>query len=149
MRAVLQRVSEAKVSVDGKIAGQIGNGLLILLGISKDDSEKNADSLINKIVGLRIFPDADEKMNLSILDAEGSALIISQFTLYADVRRGRRPSFTEAAGGETALRLYQYFIDRFRGCGIATETGVFGAMMAVSLVNTGPVTIIIDSDHLN
>jgi D-tyrosyl-tRNA(Tyr) deacylase len=149
MRAVLQRVSEASVSINGKITGQIGDGLLILLGISKDDSEKNADSLIKKIVDLRIFPDIEEKMNLSILDAEGSALIVSQFTLYADVRRGRRPSFTNAAGGETALRLYQYFVDKFRDRGIPTETGVFGAMMAVSLVNNGPVTIILDTDDLN
>lgn len=146
MRAVVQRVSRAKVTVDGRITGEIQRGLLVLLGVSTVDVDKDADYLIDKIVNLRIFDDADGKMNLSLAELEGEMLVVSQFTLYGDTRRGRRPSFIAAAGGENATRLYEYFVDRARGSVRNVATGEFGAMMDVELVNDGPVTIILDSE---
>lgn len=146
MRAVVQRVSRAKVTVNGRITGEIQRGLLVLLGVSTVDVDKDADYLIDKIVNLRIFDDADGKMNLSLAELDGEMLVVSQFTLYGDTRRGRRPSFIAAAGGENATRLYEYFVDRARGSVRNVATGEFGAMMDVELVNDGPVTIILDSE---
>ncbi len=146
MRAVVQRVSRAKVTVDGRITGEIQRGLLVLLGVSTVDVDKDADYLIDKIVNLRIFDDADGKMNLSLADLDAEMLVVSQFTLYGDTRRGRRPSFISAAGGENATRLYDYFVDKARGSVRNVATGEFGAMMDVELVNDGPVTIILDSE---
>ena len=146
MRAVVQRVSRAKVSVDGLVTGEIGNGLLVLLGVSVDDVERDADYLIEKIVGLRIFDDKDSRMNLSLVDSGGGLLVVSQFTLYGDTRRGRRPSFIAAAKGDYAVALYEYFIAKSREAVAKVETGIFGAMMDVELVNDGPVTIILDSE---
>jgi len=145
MRAVIQRVSQASVEVDGQITGAIGNGLLILLGIAKTDTEKEADYLVDKIIGLRIFPDEAGKMNRSVREAGGSLLIVSQFTLYGDVRKGRRPSFDLAAGPQEAERLYEYFVRRARETGITIATGIFQAMMQVQLINDGPVTIICET----
>jgi D-aminoacyl-tRNA deacylase len=145
MRAVIQRVSRASVEVDGQVTGAIGTGLLILLGISKTDAEKEADYLVEKIIALRIFPDECGKMNRSVREAGGSLLIVSQFTLYGDVRKGRRPSFDLAAGPKDAERLYDYFITRARATGITVATGVFQAMMQVQLINDGPVTIICET----
>ena len=142
----MQRVSRARVSVEGATVGEIGAGLLVLLGIARADTREAADYLVEKIAGLRIFEDADGKMNLSVKDTNGSMLVVSQFTLYGDVRRGKRPSFDEAARPEEANRLYQYFVDRIRAGGIRCETGRFQAMMSVELVNEGPVTILLDSD---
>jgi D-tyrosyl-tRNA(Tyr) deacylase len=146
MRAVIQRVSRCRVSVDGNITGEIGPGLLVLLGVSKADNEAAADYLVDKIIGLRIFEDAEEKMNLSVQDAGGAMLVVSQFTLYGDVRRGKRPSFDAAARPEEANRLYEYFVARIRAAGLRCETGQFQAMMEVELVNSGPVTILLDSE---
>ncbi len=146
MRAVLQRVSRAKVSVDGEIAGEIGKGILILLGVSKKDSEKVALQLLEKSLNLRIFEDAAEKMNLSLLDIKGELLVVSQFTLYGDARKGRRPSFIEAAAPLEANRLYEFFVGEARKQIERVETGRFQAMMEVELVNDGPVTILLDSD---
>jgi D-aminoacyl-tRNA deacylase len=146
MRAVIQRVSRASVSVEGKIVGQIGHGLLVLLGISRTDTEAAADYLAEKIAGLRIFEDAAGKMNLSVAEVKGAVLLVSQFTLYGDVRRGKRPSFDAAAPPEQARKLYEYMIERLRGLGIPCQTGVFQAMMQVELVNDGPVTILLDSE---
>jgi len=148
MRAVVQRVSKASVSVDGRVIGEIGFGMLVLVGISKGDSECDADYLVDKVAGLRIFEDGDGKMNRSIADANGAVLAISQFTLYGDVRRGKRPSFDEAAGSERARELYEYFIARIRQLGLSCQTGQFKAMMSVSLINEGPVTIMLDSSKL-
>ncbi len=145
MRAVIQRVSHSKVTVGGKIVGEIGQGLLILLGVTHDDDDKDADFLIDKIVNLRIFSDDDGKMNLSLGDIRGELLVVSQFTLYGDTRRGRRPSFINAASGEDALRWYKYFVAKARETVKKVETGVFGEMMDVELVNDGPVTIILDT----
>ena len=145
MRAVVQRVSRAAVKVDGTIVGAIDQGLLVLLGVGLDDGESDADYLVQKIVGLRIFEDADEKMNRSVIDAGGAMLAVSQFTLYGDTRRGKRPSFDAAARPEQAQRLYEYFVSRVRAQGLKCETGKFQAMMQVELVNEGPVTILIDS----
>jgi len=145
MRAVLQRVSQAHVSVDGNIVGQIQKGMVVLLGIAPDDTPKQADWLAEKIVGLRLFPDQEGKMNTSLVDIQGQLLVISQFTLYGDCQKGRRPSFTKAAGPEIAEPLYQYFLDACRMLGIPTEAGIFGASMQVSLVNDGPVTLILDT----
>ena len=146
MRAVVQRVSRAKVTVDGEITGEIGNGLLVLLGVSKNDAETDADYLVEKIVNLRIFEDADDKMNLSLMDVKGSMLVVSQFTLYGDTRRGRRPSFIDAAPPADANRLYEYFVEKARELIEQVATGRFQAMMDVELVNDGPVTIMLDSE---
>jgi D-tyrosyl-tRNA(Tyr) deacylase len=136
------------VTVDGNVAGEIGKGLLVLLGVSKTDSEAAADYLVEKIIGLRIFEDAEEKMNLSLHDAGGAVLAVSQFTLYGDARRGKRPSFDGAARPEEAKRLYEYFVARVRATGLRCETGQFQAMMEVELINSGPVTILLDSEKL-
>ncbi len=148
MRAVIQRVSKAEVAVANEIVGQIANGLLVFLGVSKADSEADADYLADKIVGLRIFEDANEKMNLSVMDIRGEVLVVSQFTLYGDVRRGKRPSFDDAAPPERARELYEYFVGRIRSAGLKCETGQFQAMMKVELVNEGPVTILLDSSKV-
>ena len=145
MRAVVQRVIEARVAVDGEVVGSIGNGLLVLLGVAKDDAEADADYLADKVAGLRIFPDEQDKMNLSVLEVKGEVMVISQFTLYGDVRRGKRPSFTAAAPPDRAKALYEHFVERMRSFGTSVATGAFQAMMDVSLVNTGPVTILLDS----
>lgn len=146
MRAVVQRVSRAKVSVNEKAVGTIGAGLLVLLGVSSKDNENDAEYLVEKILNLRVFEDAEAKMNLSLLDVKGDLLVVSQFTLYGDTRRGRRPSFIEAAPTAEANRLYEYFVDRARKHIERVETGKFQAMMNVELVNNGPVTIILDSE---
>ncbi|HWK31933.1 MAG TPA: D-aminoacyl-tRNA deacylase [Terriglobales bacterium] len=148
MRAVVQRVSRAKVTVGDEVTGEIGKGLLVLLGIAQEDGEAAADYLVDKIVGLRVFEDADGKMNLSVADAGGAVLVVSQFTLYGDVRRGKRPSFDRAARPERANELYEYFVAKVRAAGLRCETGRFQAMMDVELVNDGPVTILLDSEKL-
>ena len=145
MRAVLQRVTEARVEVAGQIVGEIGAGLLVLLAVARDDATDDADYLGEKIANLRIFDDDDGKMNRSLLDTRGSMLVVSQFTLYGDARRGRRPSYSDAAEPDKANQLYEYFVDRVRRLGLKVETGVFQAMMKVTLTNDGPVTILIDS----
>ena len=145
MRAVVQRVSRARVTVGAETTGEIGPGLLVLLGVSVDDTPERARWLADKVVGLRLFNDADGKMNRSLLDVGGSALVVSQFTLYGDCRKGRRPSFIAAAGPELAVPLYEAFVDAVRAQGVPTATGRFGAMMQVELVNDGPVTLIVDS----
>jgi len=146
MRAVVQRVSRCRVTVDGQVTGEIGLGLLVLLGVSKSDNEQAADYLVEKITGLRIFEDAEGKMNLPVQEAGGALLVVSQFTLYGDVRRGRRPSFDAAARPEESRRLYEYFVERVRAAGLRCQTGQFQAMMEVELVNSGPVTILLDSE---
>jgi D-tyrosyl-tRNA(Tyr) deacylase len=146
MRAVVQRVSRCRVTVEGEVSGEIGAGLLVLLGVSKTDGESAADYLVEKIIGLRIFEDPEGRMNLSVKEAGGAVLVVSQFTLYGDVRRGRRPSFDAAARPEEARRLYEYFVARVRTAGLRCETGQFQAMMEVELVNSGPVTILLDSE---
>jgi len=146
MRAAIQRVSRCRVTVDGNVVGEIGAGLLVLLGVSKTDNEAAADYLVEKIIGLRIFEDAEGKMNLSVQDSGGAVLVVSQFTVYGDVRRGKRPSFDAAARPEEAKRLYEYFVGKIRGTGLHCETGQFQAMMEVELVNSGPVTILVDSE---
>lgn len=149
MRTVIQRVRFARVSVDGKIIGEIDKGLLILLGVTHDDSEKEMKWLANKTKNLRIFEDEEEKMNLSLEDIKGKALIISQFTLYANSVKGNRPSFIEAAKPDFAKDLYLKFIQEFKNFGIETQEGEFGADMKVELLNDGPVTIIIDTKDAN
>ena len=146
MRAVVQRVSRAKVTVAGEIAGEIGIGLLVLLGVSHNDTEASADYLANKIVGLRIFEDDAGKMNRSVAEVGGAVLAVSQFTLYGDVRKGKRPSFDDAARPEMARTLYERFVNRIREAGLRCETGRFQEMMDVELVNDGPVTILLDSE---
>ncbi len=148
MRAVVQRVSEASVTVEGAVVGAISTGFLVLLGVGKEDTPADADYLAEKIAHLRIFEDAGEKMNLSLLDVHGSALVISQFTLYGDARRGRRPGFSDAAPPAAANELYAYFCERLAGYGIPVARGVFQAKMSVALVNEGPVTLLIDSQKL-
>ena len=145
MRAVVQRVSRAKVTVAGEIAGEIGRGLLVLLGIGQDDTETDADYLAAKIAGLRIFEDDAGKMNRAVAEIGGAVLAVSQFTLYGDVRKGRRPSFDGAAGPEKARALYERFVNRMRETGLRCETGRFQEMMEVELVNDGPVTILVGS----
>jgi len=150
MRAVVQRVSRAKVTINdrtdnGWISGEIGLGLLVLLGVGHEDTETDAAYLAEKIAGLRIFEDADGKMNRSVLDVGGSVLAVSQFTLYGDVRRGKRPSFDAAAPPDLARRLYDFFVERVRASGLRCETGRFQEMMQVELANEGPVTILLDS----
>lgn len=146
MRAVVQRVSRAKVTVEGRVTGEIGAGLMILLGVGKEDSSAVATAMAEKLANLRIFEDAGGKMNLSLLDVKGSALVVSQFTLYGDARGQRRPSFISAAPPEQAKKLYEELCDALRKLGITVGTGIFQAMMSVELVNEGPVTILVDSD---
>lgn len=148
MRAVLQRVTSARVVVNGEVVGEIESGLVILLGIAQDDKGQDIKYLVEKIVGLRIFDDADGRMNLSVKDAGGALLVVSQFTLYGDVRRGRRPSWSEAAQPEVAEPLYESFVTEARRSVAQVETGSFRAMMQVELVNDGPVTILLDSRKL-
>jgi D-tyrosyl-tRNA(Tyr) deacylase len=145
MRAVVQRVSRAKVTVNDWVAGEIGLGLLVLLGVGQGDTEADAIYLAEKIAGFRIFEDGDGKMNRSVADVGGSVLAVSQFTLYGDVRRGKRPSFDTAALPDPARRLYEFFVERLRTAGLRCETGRFQEMMQVELVNEGPVTILLDS----
>ena len=148
MRIVLQRVTQASVSVEGDVVGAIDRGLLILVGVAEGDREEQAEALARKVAGLRIFADAEGRFNESLLDIRGSALVVSQFTLHADVRKGRRPSFTSAARPEVAEPLVDYFARSLREQGVPVETGVFGAMMSVALVNDGPFTVVIDSADL-
>jgi len=146
MRAVVQRVSRAKVSVEGKVTGEIGPGLMILLGVGKEDTSPVAAAMAEKVANLRIFEDEQGKMNRSLLDVKGSALVVSQFTLYGDARGQRRPSFISAAGPELAKKLYEEFCEALGRIGVTVGTGIFQAMMSVELMNEGPVTILIDSD---
>ncbi|WP_298704141.1 D-aminoacyl-tRNA deacylase [uncultured Veillonella sp.] len=148
MRAVVQRVSKASVTVDGDVVGNIGQGVLVLLGVGKEDTDKDAKYLAEKIVNLRIFEDDAEKMNLSLLDIQGSVLAVSQFTLYGDVRKGRRPGFDQAAPPAEANRLYEIFVEAVKALNCPVETGVFQADMKVELINDGPVTILLDSQKL-
>jgi D-tyrosyl-tRNA(Tyr) deacylase len=148
MRAVVQRVTRANVTIAGEIAGEIENGLVVLLGIARDDTREDADYLVPKIAQLRIFDDADGKMNRSLKDIDGGLLIVSQFTLYGDVRRGLRPSWSDAAAPEVAEPLYDYFVESSRKLLGRVETGSFRKMMLVELVNDGPVTILLDSRKL-
>ncbi len=145
MRAVVQRVTEASVTVEGKTVGAIGPGLLVLLGVSREDTEKDGAYLAEKLAGLRIFEDEEEKMNRSVAQVGGSILLVSQFTLYGDVRHGKRPSFTQVAVPDVANRLYEKLADSLRAKGIPVATGQFQAHMEVALVNDGPVTILLDS----
>lgn len=145
MRAVVQRVSRARVRVNGAVSGEIGPGLLVLLGVGHSDTETDVNYLAEKIVGLRIFEDEEGKMNRSVADIGGGVLTVSQFTLYGDVRRGKRPSFDAAAAPELARRLYELFVEKIRATGLRCETGCFQEMMQVELVNEGPVTILLDS----
>ena len=146
MRAVVQRVSRARVIVDSSVTGEIANGLVVLLGVGRDDTSAIATGMAEKISNLRIFEDDQRKMNRSLLDVKGSALVVSQFTLYGDARGQRRPSFVAAAPSEQANKLYEEFLEALRSLGVTVATGVFGAMMSVELVNEGPVTILLDSD---
>src|SRR6266702_3977454 len=148
MRALLQRVSHASVTVDGNVADQIGQGLLVLLGVGQDDSEVQVKTLADKIVHLRIFGDDEGKMNRSLLDVGGEVLVVSQFTLYADVRRGRRPSFTDAAPSVVAETLFEHFKEAIASYGLTVASGIFGAYMTVEIRNEGPVTIWMDSEEL-
>ena len=145
MRAVVQRVTRASVTIDGEIVGDIGNGVVVLLGIARDDTKQDADYLVPKIIALRIFDDADGRMNVSVKDVDGGLLVVSQFTLYGDVRRGLRPSWSDAAPPEIAEPLYEYFVESSRKLLGRVETGSFRKMMQVELVNDGPVTILLDS----
>jgi len=148
MRAVVQRVTEARVEVAGEAVGEIGAGLLVLLRVARDDTRDDADYLADKIVNLRVFDDHEGKMNRSLSESGGAVLVVSQFTLYGDVRRGRRPSYSDAAEPEKANQLYEYFVERVRSAAVKVETGIFQAMMKVSLTNDGPVTILLDSRKL-
>ncbi len=145
MRAVLQRVTRARVLVDGEAVGEIGRGLLILLGVARTDSAEDARWLADKVVSLRIFADAEGKMNRDVNEAGGAVLVVSQFTLYGECRKGRRPSFVDAAAPDQAIPLYEAFVNGIKALGIPTATGRFGAMMEVELCNDGPVTLIVDS----
>ena len=145
MRAVVQKVSSSKVTVDGEIIGQINKGLMVLLGVTHDDTSKDVDYMVDKVTNLRIFEDEEGKMNLSLKDVEGEILAVSQFTLYGDARRGRRPSFSDAARPEVANPLYEEFIEKVKNQGINVGTGKFGAHMMVDLTNDGPVTILLES----
>ena len=146
MRALIQRVSSAAVKIDGEVTGRIGRGLLVLLGVKTGDTKAEADFLAEKCAGLRVFDDQAGKMNVSLGEAGGAVLVVSQFTLYGDARRGRRPSFTQAAPPDLSEPLYDYFVERLRTLGTRVETGRFGAMMAVELVNDGPVTLLLEKD---
>ena len=145
MRAILQRVSSASVTVDGAVVGEIGAGLLVLLGVGHEDAEADAEYLADRILGLRVFGDAAGKMNLSVVDSGGGVLVVSQFTLYGDTRKGRRPSFDDAAPPELAKRLYERFVEIVGARGVQVATGVFQASMSVALVNEGPVTFVVES----
>jgi D-tyrosyl-tRNA(Tyr) deacylase len=145
MRLVIQRVSEARVEVDGQTTGAIGRGLLVLVAVARSDTQSDADRLAEKLLGLRIFPDESGKMNRSVVEIGGGVLVVSNFTLYGDTRKGKRPSFDMAAPPEQARTLYEYFVTKLRSGAVPVETGVFQATMAVSLVNDGPVTLICDS----
>src|SRR5579864_53894 len=147
MRIVIQRVTEARVESKGRVTGSIGAGLVVLVGIAKTDTNEDADYLVDKVLNLRIFSDNSGKMNLSVLDVNGGLLIVSNFTLYSDCRKGRRPSFDLAADPDRANELYQYFVGRARAAPVTVETGIFRASMSVYLVNDGPVTILCDSVH--
>jgi D-aminoacyl-tRNA deacylase len=147
MRALLQRVSEASVEVDGSVVGRIGQGFLVLLGVGQKDTDKDAAWLADRVAGLRVFADEAGKMNVSLLSTHGAALVVSQFTLYADTRAGRRPSFTEAAAPAEAQRLYALFCQQLEGLGVRVQRGVFAADMKVALVNDGPVTLLLDSEQ--
>lgn len=147
MRAVVQRVSSSKVTVDGEVTGEINKGLLVLLGVTHEDTSKDVDYIIDKVLNLRIFEDENEKMNLSLKDVGGELLVVSQFTLYGDCRKGRRPSFSSAARPEVATKLYEEFIEKARKEGRVTKTGQFGAHMMVDLTNDGPVTILLESNR--
>lgn len=148
MRFVIQRVKNASVTVEGNVTGEIGKGFLVLIGVSENDTEQTADKMIRKMTGLRIFEDENGKTNLSLADVSGSLLLVSQFTLYANCKKGNRPSFIEAGSPEKAEALYEYVIQECKKSVPEVQTGVFGADMAVSLVNDGPFTIILDSDQL-
>ena len=148
MKVVLQRVSRASVSVDGTVVGAIAHGLLILVGVADGDSPSQVEALARKVAGLRIFADSEGRFNESLLDVGGAALVISQFTLHADVRKGRRPSFTSAARPELAEPLVEHFAESLRGQEVPVQTGEFGAMMSVELINNGPFTVVIDSADL-
>ena len=148
MKFVIQRVNHASVKVDGNVVGKIDKGYMVLIGISENDTKEIADKMIKKMIGLRIFEDENEKLNLSLMDIKGEILSISQFTLYANCKKGRRPSFVEAAKPEIAKPLYEYFNSTLEKKGIKVEKGIFGAMMDVSLNNDGPVTIILDSKEI-
>ena len=148
MRAVLQRVTRARVTVEGETTGEIAAGLVVLLGIARDDTAQDALYLLEKIVSLRIFEDAEGRMNLSVAETNGALLVVSQFTLYGDARRGRRPSWSEAAAPEMAEPLYEFFVNEVRKLSLRVETGSFRRMMEVELVNDGPVTILLDSRKL-
>jgi D-aminoacyl-tRNA deacylase len=144
MKVVLQRVSRARVIVSGRVAGEIGPGLLLLVGFTDTDTEDTVRWMAEKVVGLRVFADEEGRMNRSVAEAGGAVLVVSQFTLYGDTRKGRRPSFVEAARPDVAIPMYERFVGQLRGTGIAVETGEFGAMMDVELVNDGPVTLILE-----
>ena len=148
MRFVIQRAENASVTVEGKVTGSIDKGFLVFIGVSKNDNKEIADKMIKKLLGMRIFRDENDKINLSLKDVDGSLLLVSQFTLYADCKKGNRPSFTNAGDPETANELYEYIISKCRESGYHTETGIFGADMTVSLNNIGPFTIILDSEDL-
>ena len=148
VRAVVQRVKEASVRVDDAVVGRVGRGLTVLLGVGTGDAESDAEYLADKLLNLRVFPDEKGQMNRSVLEVGGGILIVSQFTLYGDARRGRRPSYVDAAPPEEANRLYEHLVARLRASGLAVATGVFRAMMDVALVNEGPVTILLDSRKL-
>lgn len=148
MKIVLQRVKEASVTIDGEIHGAIGKGYMILVGFNEEDNHEIIDRLVEKVIHLRVFEDENQKMNRSLLDVEGSILSISQFTLYADCRKGRRPSYINAAKPDISSPLYEYFNECLRNQGIHVETGIFGADMKCALINDGPVTIVLDSDEL-
>ncbi|KAF0197474.1 MAG: D-tyrosyl-tRNA(Tyr) deacylase [Bacillota bacterium] len=148
MRAVVQRVSRAQVTVEDQVVGKISHGFLVLLGVDVHDTEHDAEYIAEKISGLRVFADVEDKMNLSLADVAGSVLVVSQFTLHGDCRRGRRPSYSDAARPELAIPLYDKFVSELRDRGHTVETGIFGAMMQVELVNDGPVTLLLDSNKL-
>jgi D-tyrosyl-tRNA(Tyr) deacylase len=144
---LIQRVSSARVEVEGRVTGSIGAGLLVLLGVRKEDTEADAGALVEKLLGLRVFEDAEGKMNLSVLDTGGALLVVSQFTLYGDTRKGRRPGFDMAAPPEQANRLYEHFVANARERGVETQTGVFRARMSVTLTNEGPVTFLVETKN--
>lgn len=145
MKVLLQRVTKAKVEVDSKTVGEIGSGFLVLLGIAQNDTSKDVDYLVGKIINLRVFADSNQKFNLSVKDIKGSLLIVSQFTLFADTKKGNRPSFTDAASPALAEKLYNEFVNKCKSLSVPTQTGIFAAHMQINLVNDGPVTIMIES----